>query len=262
MQNANILTDNNQVYNGFLYEIKKPDIEETKGYLFGTIHYAHHRKIEFNQKIEQAIAKCNKLYLELSLTAKKNEELSLLFNNQFEQRQIPRNLVQYFHQKSHSSLNLVSIDKRLAVKMSLRGGTYSLETNDEHVEGSMAFLQTAIDQLSKEEQDRIINLDESQLLSIKLSEEEIIGLNASLTAYIESDSGYFKRLLETQSTGIRESLFKRNEKMTERVIEQIEKPGDSLSFIAVGTLHLYEPKGMVNLLREKGYQVKKIKASA
>jgi len=45
--------------------------------------------------------------------------------------------------------------------------------------------------------------------------------------------------------------------MTTRIKRRLQKP--IISFFAIGCLHLFGEKGMANLLREKGWIVKKVK---
>ena len=87
----------------------------------------------------------------------------------------------------------------------------------------------------------------------------------SIQAYLKRDVGAMwdinNSIMETDTdkrfneTFLQRVLYDRNARMAERLQPRLEE-GDA--FVAVGALHLYGSKGVLNLLKSRGYQITRI----
>ena len=132
------------------------------------------------------------------------------------------------------------------------------QAKDEHKEiHGLESFQEQIDVFDKMDLTTQIALLKSTLDNLadmdKLMDETIeVYLSRDLNSILALNDKYLSFIDETSAKIFTERLItSRNHRMVERMLPLLEK-GDA--FVAVGTLHLAGEQGIINLLRQQGYQ--------
>jgi len=228
-----------ETYNGFLYEIRNPN-NEKKGYLLGTMHKLPILTDSFklNKEVNNAISQSARVIIEYL-----REDI---WETEFIDCETPIKVS--LKENYEENENTPSVEWKLFKKANKK----QIEFGD--IEYFWEQLSTELI-FKKMKQSEIARLGNE-----KYDEMYKQGLGRIQEAYRTSNSQFFKEFISSiskEAEELYENLFKRNVNMTTRMEYRLVKPG--ISFFAVGSNHLFGEKGMVSLLRDKGWVVKKVK---
>ncbi len=273
---ANSAYSANAQYSSRLWKIEsRADKKIAPSYLFGTMHLADKQIVNLPPHIQQVVYSADTLAIEVKLDAESQRALStltalqgdetlsdLIGNTQF------KRVAQLLEAKGVSEYSLqrlkpwaaalilnyppASLDPVLDYSLQLKFSqqnkpVYQLETAQEQIE--------IFDHLSLGDQISFLEY------SLKQQDHFDFYLQKMKQLYLDDDLEGLQALALEQMEDINQpfmlQLFsnlieKRNIKMVNRMQFHL-KAGNSL--IAVGALHLTGPKGLINLLRYKGYKV-------
>jgi uncharacterized protein YbaP (TraB family) len=102
-----------------------------------------------------------------------------------------------------------------------------------------------------------IAMIEETLADPERSRDQLAGL---VGAYVAADDRplvkTFGRLVRRKPRLAERLLFRRNEAWCERLVKWL---GDGRMFVAAGTFHMFGERGLVALLRERGYRVERVR---
>lgn len=259
---------------GLLWKIDKPDI--TPSYLFATIHYDDPQVIRLISVIEKQFAQADSVVLEMKLTpeAMMKSLLGMYLTpehtlDQFiaqadYERLVKRLKAQGVPEEVTKKLKPLAIMILLTTPRSKSGNFLDLmlyqkaQTSDKPVYG----LETVEEQLAVFD---LLSLEEQvSLLKESLTELDDMPklFEKMLRLYLQRDLAALLKLSQKyMQMGEHEALMQkfmhklideRNQRMFERMQMRLAAGN---TFIAVGALHLPGEKGLLNLLKQAGYQV-------
>ena len=259
---------------GLLWEVKKPEIDAC--YLFGTIHSEDERVTQLPGPVKSAFDKANTLAVEMMLDKETSSEvLKLLYFSDgrrlkslldealylraveaMKKRQLPENIVNQMKPWAvFMILNMPEQKTGLFLDMILfntakeqNKKVYALETPKEQTDvfDSMA-ISTQIS-LLKSTLDNILDMNklQNEVIDVYLRRDlnEILALNEKYESFIDAKiAKEFNQRL----------VIDRNHRMLKRMNDMLQKGN---CFVAVGALHLPGDDGLLNLVKQKGFEVR------
>jgi len=256
-------------------------------YLFGTIHVGARKMYPLGSTVEQAFAASKVLALEADPT----DQAALAAITEGSTYQPPDNLGKHISPQLMEALQQqlpamgLPIEYARAMRPSMLAMTIAmLEIGREGYDPNLG-LDVHFAQQAKQQGKRIVELEslaeqmallnsfspELQEAMLKTSLESVTdgSMKSDLAELISAwRAGDAERLMaqvdkETETLppamakDFKERLYdQRNRAMAEKIVAMLK--GSDPTFVAVGTGHLLGPAGVVELLRAKGYEVKKI----
>ncbi len=257
------------IENTLLWEISGKGLQKTS-YLYGTIHVICPDDLNFSDATKKTFYKTEQLYLELDLDdpnlapqmqrsmVGETHLKNLLETNDYEQ------LVSFFKDRTGYSIDMLGMIKPFYLlsytysPMIGCGQPISVEKRFAEMaykqNKSIFGLETLQDQLSvfekisqKKQADMLLGcikdfekMQESFQLMLKEYKDE--NLNALVKSSVNNYSNHYEHLL----------LDKRNKRWVKKMPKISKKKS---TFFAVGAAHLAGDKGIINMLRKKGYTV-------
>ncbi|MDP1880373.1 MAG: TraB/GumN family protein [Parachlamydiaceae bacterium] len=238
--------DTNNVYKGFIYEIV--DSSGNNGFLAGSIHIGE-KKYKVSQHFKEALDNADELFVEFDLNSKSFKQVNT--DIVIAKILLEADLMKIPRETIIKSFGATAI----AVEQFPVGTEVKLVKKAEKKNIPISSLETA------EIQARFLVKTIAELLDEKEPVNEnnlnIDDFYQPIKMYKEGNSKYFKEECENQSLQSQSLLAERNVNMVNVMDAHFSKK--VTPFFLVGTAHLYGEQGMVSLLREKGYTVKKMK---
>ena len=259
--------------NSLLWEIKSTKSNKSS-FLYGTIHMVKKEDFNIKEKVRRSFNSCSKLALEvdlnMSLKAKMDLAMSTLLPNN-------KRLDEFMSKNDFIKLKKYAIDsvgiseKKFNKYIRLKPFYFSsilikeslgkIKSYDEefHKMGSKNKM-TEIGLESIHSQLKIIDQttieDQVKMLLEGLGNGGENSFDIMVKAYNDEDIKTLYNLITSESEGIKDFqenfINKRNQNWISVIEESINiEP----TFIAVGAGHLYGEKGVINLLKEEGYEV-------
>lgn len=262
-----------EIDNSLLWEIKSPKSNKSS-FLYGTIHMVKKEDFKIKEKVKRSFNSCSKLALEvdlnMSLKAKMDLAMSTLLPNN-------KRLDEFMSKNDFIKLKKYSIDSvgisekkfnkyirlkpfyfsSILIKESLgKIKSYDEEFHKMGAKNKMneIGLESIHSQLKIIDQTSIE--DQVTMLLEGLGNGEANSFDVMVKAYNEEDIKTLYNLIASESEGIKdfqENFIDRRNQNWISVIE--ESINIEPTFIAVGAGHLYGEKGVINLLKEEGYEV-------
>ncbi|MCU7959709.1 MAG: TraB/GumN family protein [gamma proteobacterium symbiont of Bathyaustriella thionipta] len=260
---------------GRLFSVQSP--QGQLSYVFGTMHSEAPEVIELPAAIQQKFAQSSTLALELEMTPEvilraftammltDGRQLSDIIGARLYQQLVPLMQTQGLSEMMLSRMkpwgvfallsapkqkNGLFLDIRLYQQAQLEGkSTFSLETVEEQLD--------VFDRLSDADQIRLLRqavaqFDDRKRQFAELQQRYLAGDLAGLMQMNdESMQGIEKALVDRVMDSL---LLQRNRRMAERLQPLLNQGG---VFVAIGALHLPGENGLLQLLKEQGYQVEK-----
>lgn len=253
--------------------LKKPS------YIFGTIHMIPKDDYFFTDIMQEKIQSCSTLALEIDMNMSMEEQMAMgkqvMFPN-------GKKLSDYMTEKEYQKystyvLDTLKINKLMFQQMNMikpifastivltqligESKAYEQEltkiakTNNINIIGleTIAYQMNVLDKISIEKQIEMVASDEAY------KKHPLDEYNKMLQAYKEQDLDKLMQLMQTEETIMEfmdELLYTRNSNWIPIIEKQI-KTGST--FVAVGAGHLAGEKGVLNLLKEKGYSVSAVR---
>ncbi len=265
------------VENSLLWEISGNGLAEDS-YLFGTIHIIPKEDFFFTEPMKSAFDASKKLIMEVDLDVSFSDQLSLM-----QKMILPegKSISSYMTKQEYSTLIAYLKDSLKLRAMSLMAIekmkpmlSYSVIL-EEKIENAKVY-EMHFMKLAKKRKMKVIGLEtleeqvsiidhipiESQvvmLLEMTNSNNIMEEYNEMVQLYVSQDINklyeYAKedRELEKYTDKL---LMNRNRKWVSLLVEQIK---EGTCFIAVGSGHLAGKDGLINLLREEGYELSPVK---
>lgn len=258
-----------------LLKISGKGIKEPS-YLLGTIHVLYQDSIPVYEKAKTLLPHCKTYALEVKL------ENSLAMLSMVKQMTLPDNksiqdylsteeyarLSKYLYEQAKLPIDLVKNFQPIIIQAFIEMNTLDNKDSTEALYMDMALQSLAKKNKLKIEGLETMNEQMTSLLSIPIEEQvnalkEFIHSDSALqedltsSLYMKNDVAllYDYLIKQMSPTEIQKLLDERNERMFERMIPLLEeKP----TLIAVGAGHLGGEKGLINLLRKKGYKVEDV----
>lgn len=202
--------------------------------LFGTLHLYPKTEIELSQKVISKLQKCNVLVLERKITNKLGHQKLADF-------QIPSFVIEGYEAiVADYGDELVSMEGELIMEAINSNLTLTgLESTDE----SLAIMKSV----------REIEIDENKLVK----EQMLRDYKESLNRYKnESIADYYSGMVTHMGEELTNILVDERNKNWIKEIEYLIQTDPT--FIAVGVGHLGGENGILNLLAQKGYRIKRI----
>ncbi|MCX7908240.1 MAG: TraB/GumN family protein [Ignavibacteria bacterium] len=264
---------------GFFYEVTT---NSSKVFLFGSIHLVKKETFPLDSSVETTFKNCKNIVFEIDLTKvdpfeileygtfKDNSTLEnsvpkkyfKIMDSLFKIHSIPK----FFYNKLQpwmavmflTSLELVANsgnDFELGVEYYF---SKRMDTSQKVLE-----LETFVDQLNVFKS--LYEISPEYFFEYFLVEKknEVENVEDFFNAWLESNEVVImKSITERDTTNFFENQFyevindKRNVKMTEKIVEFL-KTGECY-FVVVGSAHLFGKRGIINLLKEKGYSIRRI----
>lgn len=254
-----------------LWEISGNGIEKPS-YIYGTMHVSKKVAFRLDDVFFEALEKSESIALESdpSTWLEHNYEAAIVR---------PQNFSDSYQKNFYSSLFELEHPEEVLIRSAIRsdnrminGYLYRKDTNADNFEEE-TYLDMFIYQAGKKKNKPIVSLedlDESQFLTSKARQNAykkkmdswLVELYEKENPYLLQEDTYRERNLAlldsigeaSNTTYFRENmLYKRNDNMITVLDSLIKK---QTVFAGVGAAHLPGEKGMLNLLRQKGYTVK------
>jgi uncharacterized protein YbaP (TraB family) len=269
-------------YNSLLWKISGNGLKEPS-YLFGTMHTADGRIVSLGDKITAPYFRTAKTYA-MELDPNEAMDMSLMSKLMMGSG---NSLGQLLPPGDYSFLDSI-VNKKTGYPMMLFDNvapiyimtileTVGLGLSDSSVDGNSDVLDMYLYNKAKDENKKIIGIEtvQEQLNALgalsykeqaKLLAEEIDSLKQNSSSGKEEVNYYLKQDLDglnahDEDAQKPEKFYKalvldRNARMANRIAGFIHKES---TFIAIGALHLPGEKGVIELLRQKGYLVEPVK---
>ena len=228
---SHFFTQKERLVEGLFYKIKD-EKKRTQGYFLGTMHFQEGTPITLDPKIQKAFGKANILAVELhlyKLIPQENHERAI--NNGCIDLQLIAKAI-------HVSKEVVALEE-------LQKQVKVVQSVVPNLLGIGKVLTSVIEKAKR---------DPSHLTE---QESEILAqLKYFKACWIKGDEQAFEQIrsnMEKELTDERDALLA--EKI-EKLLQKRKKP-----FIGIGTIHLVAQKGVISLLREKGWTVVKVDRS-
>lgn len=261
---------------GLLYQFQKPGGEIH--YLFGTMHASDPRVIGILNQIEEPLAKSQQLVMEMvpDITAMISSSASMMLP-------AGQNLQQLLGKDLYGKVLAAVADKGLTDPVLQRFKPWAVAVTISLPELDGEFLDQRIYQLALKNGQSVYGLESAaeqlaifdgldQSLQIRMLQETMDQLSelpamfeAMVNAYIDRDLAKLQQLtleyeLSSSDKALanwfkQELIVKRNIRMAERLENLLDKGS---TFVAVGALHLVNESGLIQALKQAGYQVKSI----
>ena len=277
----------------FLWRVEGKIGEESaaKSWLYGTMHIGDQRLVTLPEVVDSAVESSDAVFCELDMKQAQRDQLSAirtmaLPRGQTLEDQLPvetyERLGKYLAKHGMSVDNLANL-RVWAVNMTLA----SLEASFEGMTQSLDLsIYELADELDKETGGLETMDEQIQVLAGSSKEDQIAMLAATLDDLEESEArgsssieellkiyltGDEAALLEKASESMRDDkalndrllkrvLYDRNVTMANRMVEKMQAEPEKAFFFAVGAMHYPGEKGIVDLLRRKGYRITRIAA--
>lgn len=257
-----------------LWKVSGNGIQDTS-YLYGTIHIQDKRVFSYGEAVEKAFNKSETIAVEVLMD--RIDPSSLMNVMLMEDTTLDMLLTEeaYAHlEEVYSDITGAGLETANRLKPFFLSANMiqSLLPREMAVPLDMHFVQMARDADKEvvgletlEEQIAIIDelsyTEQMDMLmqSIEDVDEMKQQFNDLVDAYLNMDKEKVMKLMEDPSIPddfMENLLDKRNKLMTERMIPIIKESG---TFVAVGAGHLFGEKGLVTMLREKGFTVEPVK---
>lgn len=264
---------------GLLWEISGNGLQN-KSYLFGTMHIMCQGDVVLSSEIEKAIDRSQKIVLELDMgdpsIMMKMTQLSLSTDGQKISSKLEPELAQKVDEYliNNANLSLALVENLNLVTLAVQLPIFALKCPID-LGYDMLLVQEA-----RNRNKEIVGLEslEDQIrIVFGMSDEEAIQALTYLVENNEEMVEYMKEMRETYLSGSVQALYDfteesfnnpkypqgdkkamlddRNENWIPTIEELMQ---DESVFIGVGAAHLAGEKGVINLLRKKGYQVKPV----
>jgi len=246
-------------------------------YLFGTIHIQDKRVFNLSDSLIIAIENCNVFAAELNFDSLSNQIIELFYKMQNNDISINEILTEDEYEKLNErakdligiSIDDMSIKDPRIIAFIFEGSSinkdmpYSVDEFLYKIAKSNNCSIKAVEEIG----DQISALNEIDIEAIKKMLQSIIGNKEKSDAEIEQ---MIKNYSDDNLTNLIHSfnewekqfpemsevlLYKRNYKMLDKIEQMIS---ENSSVIAVGAAHLFGEKGLVNLMRNKGYDLRPI----
>lgn len=265
---STIFINAQQEYQSLLWEITGNSLEKPS-YLYGTMHVSKKVAFRLDDVFYESLNKseCIALESDPSTWLAYNYESSYLLNS-----------YEPYNEDFYADLFKLNHPKQLEIRENIRidnnqisGYLYRKNYADDNFEEE-TYLDMFIYQAGKKHNKTIVgleNLDESKYLTTKAQYDDskkpdawLVKLFKEQRPYIVQENTYRERNLdlldsigEASSTNFyrEHMLYKRNDNMVSVLDSLMHKKS---VFSGVGAAHLPGKKGMINMLREKGYIVK------
>ncbi len=257
-------------YQGLLWKISGNDLD-TVSYLYGTMHTTDERAFRFTDEVLPAFERCQAFAMELNmsdvnpgklvnrLTMDSSHTLKGLLGEDYDQ------VARFF--KDSLGQNIALYKKLQPLFLT------SLVSQRDLGADSAVPLDLYFYDLAQEQEKKIIGLERVEeqvdafrsipyeeqadmlVKTIKEAGQEDTAMQQLLNAYMKGDLDALLSLTKKNKATeghTRIFLTERNQRMVERLEEHLR--GQSV-FVAVGAAHLPGKKGMIGLLRKKGFTV-------
>jgi len=260
-----------ELENSLLWKISGNDIEEPS-YLYGTIHVICSEDLVLNDKIKKAMSGTERLVLELDMDQPNfmatmqqkmvNPNMQNL-SSEFTEEELE--VVNNFY-KSHygADLSQLGIMKPIALMSMMfpkaldceQQGSFEAALMQLNGDKEVLGLETVDRQLAVFDDKIPIEQQLDWIVDYASDMDKLKGEFESLiNAYKKQDINRMHDLVVEQpqyEQYLSALLYDRNEEWIEKIENYVK---ESPTFIAVGAAHLVAEKGVINLLREKGYEV-------
>jgi len=263
-----------QTEQSLLWEISGPGLDEPS-YLYGTIHIQDKRVFSFDSIVWKKFNECEAYAMELLLDEIDKEEIQkmmLMKDTTLRDLLSPEDyklLDQFFRKKTGTGIMLYDKMKPFMVysQISISGfsqdmplalDAYFLEKARKSGKKALG-IEKLSDQLGAI--DQITLKDQAQMLMVFVKDTSSLednGFEEMLKSYCNADLKMLTEMTaDTSLPGNFEEAFltKRNETMAKNIVKFSKK---QRTFSAIGAAHLGGEKGVIELIRKKGYMVKAI----
>ncbi|MCA8956105.1 MAG: TraB/GumN family protein [Planctomycetes bacterium] len=275
----------------FLWRIegKERSNQHFKSYLLGTMHLGDRRLVDIPEVVDKALAGADALYCELAMDEAQKMAPQMMLKMQLPpgeslSGQLPRDLYARLDArlrklgtsaKRFDRFRLWGITVLVTQLEATKAGmTESLDMtlykdakSDGLTVGGLETFEEQLDALSQtNKQDSIALLRKSLDYMAQLDKSGKSAIGVMLDAYLTGrEDALLDAAEESMGTDtelndrvMRPLLEARNVKMTERIIEKIEKDPKKSFFFAIGALHFVGKEGIITMLRKKGYKVRRV----
>ena len=262
---------------------------KVKSWLYGTMHLGDKRLVTLPKVVDDARENADALYCELDMIAMSKNQLQMIKammlpkGQKLSDRISPElyaRLDKYLRNHGASAAQFDQM-KVWAVNISMAtldvvkdGFTHSLDDmiyrdarNDDLEVGGLETMNEQIKAfIGASESDQIRSLKQSLTTAEKYDAQGRSQMKEMLEAYLSGDSKQLTAKLEESFQGdpelaarmMKPLLDDRNVRMTQRMIEKLTAHPDKSYFFAVGALHYPGKKGILKLMRSKGYRITRI----
>jgi len=260
--------------NSLLWEVSGKDLKETS-YLYGTFHVRDERVFRFGDSVMVKFNSCKAMAGEIQMDSlnpmERARDLMMPGDTTIEMLLTPEQY-KLVKQKAKDKLGFLApvVDKIKPIFTSAL--ITEMETDADSTEALDSYLQKiarvkkmkVLGIESVEEQFAAINKislkEQAEMLYKSLTEEskQDTILNQMFEVYLAQDLDRMEALLkESEMTDVMNQslIIHRNYVMADRIEKVIH---DQSTFIAIGTAHLVGKEGLIQLLRNKGYQIRPI----
>ncbi len=261
---------------GLLWELSKPGIEPA--YLFGTIHSEDPEVLQLPQAVQQALDRCNTVVLEMLLDAE-----AMMYSGtamlMMDGRMLSDIIGKPLFRQTASAIRSRGIQELVLERMKpwAAAVVLSMPASETGLVLDMMLYQNALDQGKSvhgletvEEQLNVFEAlsEKDQVLLLQDAVENFSALDALhaelLHAYKQRDLAGLVALSEaSMQTGDQQLadefqqhlVVDRNHRMSDRMQVYLRQ---GRVFIAVGALHLPGEEGLLNLLEQQGFTVRRL----
>lgn len=264
-------------YNSLCWEISGNDLKKTS-YLYGTFHTQDERVFEFKKGVKKAFNKADIYAMELNMDSIDRGgmmQAMLMDSNKTLKTLLPKADYQLVNQFFIDSIGmpLFMFDKMQPFMATQMVATKDLNKDRESALDMYWFneakkkgkqlvgLETMTEQINVFKSISVEEQAEELVQAVKeYGKEETMNINDMVEIYQSGDLDELMKVMDEYSedspVGSAEFnerfLYSRNIIMADRVIQYLEKGS---VFMAVGAAHLPGEKGVIELLRAKGYKV-------
>ncbi len=271
--------ENNKLENALLWKIKGENSDKPS-YLFGTLHLMKSDYLDNWPKVKETYQNADKVIVETIIDSSKLMQFGRMMAMKGKTLQDYVDSTEYQKIKSYAtdkiSYPMSTLDrfKPIQVLIMLSMAEYK-EVSTPLNKGDGMIIDQYFGRKGKKRGKKVIELEEfleqgemlyqkksnseqAEMLVSYINESETMGKTAKslIKSYENQNLNQLKTLYEKNQEVFKSLAFlltKRNKKWIKRVKPVFEKGG---AFMAVGALHLPGKKGLIKLLRDKGFKVK------
>ncbi|WKN32745.1 TraB/GumN family protein [Porifericola rhodea] len=261
--------------NSLLWEISGKDLE-TPSYLFGTIHLMCPQDIKITPAMQEALSASERLVLEIDMdepgVMQKMQSASIMQDGSTLKSLLSEKDYQFLEQylKDSLSIPIQAVNAMNPMMLSTvlmlpvldcQPGSYEMSLVKQAQEKEMEVygLETIEDQVAIFNAIPLDKQSEYLMSSIREHERSVKEIKALLSAYHSENIDALYKLVHDSMKPMEGAekvmLDDRNNKWLPQITEMSQ---EGATFFAVGAGHLSGPQGVIELLREKGYQLKPI----
>jgi uncharacterized protein YbaP (TraB family) len=257
-----------------LWKISGPGVK-SPSYLFGTMHVRDARAFDFSDSVLAKVDACKAFAMEVHPDSLMSSVLETLFGSAPPEDQLSKNLSPQEYKKLDSLTQLRTGTSLRKFKTPTEMSLYLIQRNLK--KDSSAFLDAWLYAQARSQGKKILGLEnpKDQLALLQDASPAMIAdltkalgqdtavlkrwTNTLLDAYRSGDIALIDKLTHSQS-GIQDALKleTRNEVMASRISTEAKRQS---TFIAIGAAHLAGTKGVIELLRKKGFKLVPVKAT-